>query len=100
MKRQADGAGYYINDERASGDGVDEADVLTCPHCEKIIKLQDWRKEREQGGGGWCRKCQAPVCGPCLDRMLVFGCEPWLKRIDRAFEENYRRAQNRKVLGI
>jgi hypothetical protein len=100
MKRQADGAGYLFNDDRNSGGKLDEADMVTCPHCEALLRLQDWRKEREQGGGGWCRKCFAPVCGPCLDRMLVFGCEPYLKKIDQAVEENYRRQQNRKTLGI
>ncbi len=100
MKTQTHGAGYLFNDDRASGGKVSEADVLTCPHCEKIIEHAQWRKEREQGGGGYCRKCQAPVCGPCLDRMLRFGCEPYLKRIEQTVEANHRREQNRKVLGI
>ena len=52
-KRQSDGAGYYINDERNSGGGVKERDVVCCPHCERVMFLQDWRKQRAQGGGGF-----------------------------------------------
>ena len=96
-------AGYLFNDDRASGGKVSEADIIACPHCESLISYQAWRKERAHGGGltgGWCRKCAAPVCGPCLDRMLVFGCEPYLRKIDQAVKDNFRRLQNRKVLGI
>ena len=96
-------SGYLFNDDRAAGGKVSEADIIACPHCESLISYQDWRKERAQGGGltgGWCRKCSAPVCGPCLNRMLVFGCEPYLKKIDQAVKDSYRRQQNRKVLGI
>lgn len=103
MSRIIHQAGYLFNDDRNSGGKVSEADMLACPHCESLISYQAWRKERAQGGGptgGWCRQCAAPVCGPCLNRMLVFGCEPSLKKIDQAVEEVNRRQQNRKVLGI
>ncbi len=103
MTSITDGAGYLFSDERNSGGKVEEADIIACPHCEALINYQAWRKDRAQGGGltgGWCRKCSAPVCGTCLDRMLVFGCEPFLRKIDQAVEANYRRQQNRKVIGI
>ena len=100
VRRQSDGAGYLMNDDRNSGGGVSESDVICCPHCQTVILLQAWRKEREEGGGGYCRKCSAPVCGLCLERMLTHGCEPYIKFIERQVEENYRREQNRKVLGI
>ncbi len=98
--RQSDGAGYLHNDNRAAHEGLEEADILLCPHCQTTIKLHEWRKERSEGGGGWCRKCQAPVCGRCLTRMIQFGCEPFQEKIDKALEENYRRRQNMRVLGV
>lgn len=100
VTRQSDGAGYLHNDNRAAHQGVEEADIVLCPHCQATIRLQDWRKEREQGGGGWCRQCFAPVCGPCLTRMLTEGCQPFIKMVDKALELAYRRKQNQKILGI
>ena len=94
------GAGYFINDERNSGGGVQEADVLTCAHCEAVILLQAWRKERSLGGGTICRKCSSPVCNACGELMLTQGCTPFIKLIDQAVEATYRRQQNLKVLGI
>lgn len=94
------GAGYLYNDSRAAHEGVQEADIGCCPHCQATINLQAWRKEREQGGGGWCRKCEAPVCGPCLQLMLTHGCQPYIKKIEEELERNYRIQQNRKMMGI
>jgi hypothetical protein len=99
ITRQSDGAGYMMNDGRAAHEGMEEADILCCPHCQATVNLQAWRKERSEGGGGWCRKCAAPVCGPCLTRMLTHGCEPFIKSVDKALELAYRRTQNRKILG-
>ena len=99
-RRVTDGAGYLHNDNRAAHEGLQEADIGCCPHCQRTINLQEWKKEREQGGGGWCRQCFAPVCGPCLTKMLTYGCQPFVKLVDKALEENYRREQNRKALGI
>ncbi len=98
--RLTDGAGYHLNDDSNSGGKKLEHDVISCTHCETLMFVQDWKKERKQGGGTVCRKCQAPVCGPCGERMILFGCEPFLEKIDRIIEENYRKEQNRKVLGI
>ena len=97
VTRQADGAGYHMNTDC---DGVSQHDVLTCPHCQSVIFLQTWRKEREQGGGGYCRKCSEPVCGPCLTLMVKHGCQPFMKAVERAVEDNYRIQQNRKVMII
>ena len=98
ITRQSDGAGYSFNDSRSTHAGVQEYDVVCCPHCQCTMNLQMWRKEREQGGGGWCRQCSAPVCGPCLTRMLTFGCEPFMQKVDKALEQHYRIEQNRKAL--
>ena len=98
VTRQGNGAGYLMNDGRATHEGVEEADIVCCPHCQATINLQKWRKERKEGGGGWCRQCFAPVCGSCLTRMLTHGCEPFIKLVDELLELNYRRQQNSKSL--
>lgn len=92
---RSDGAGYYINDNRANHGGVEEADVLTCCHCRKVIMLQSWREE-----GAFCHLCFAPACDSCGKRMLTFGCENFMRRLEAAEKDAYRRQQNAKILGI
>ena len=103
VRRQSDGAGYLMNDSRNAGEGVEENDILCCPHCQCTINLQAWRKYRADGGtmqGGYCRSCKAPVCPLCTDRMLKYGCEPFIREVERAVETTYRRGQLVKTLGI
>ena len=103
VRRQTDGAGYCFNDNRANHHGVYEYDVVCCPHCQCTINWQDWRKDREQGGGlkgGYCRQCSAPVCPQCAKRQLKYGCEPFIRRVEQAFEAGIRRRQLSKILGI
>jgi len=98
--RLVDGAGYHLNDDTNSGGQKIEHDVIACTHCERLLFVADWKKERSQGGGTVCRKCQSPVCGPCGERMIVFGCEPFLAKLDKMIEASERKAQNRRILGI
>ena len=100
-RRQSDGAGYLFNTSEDTE--TEEADILCCPHCQQVIKLQEWKLDREQGGGikgGYCRQCRAPICPGCTDRMILYGCEPYLKKIDEELERSYRIQQNRKMMGI
>ena len=102
VTRQGDGAGYLFNDNRAAHEGVEEADIVCCPHCQCTINLQAWRKDNSKGGthnemGGWCRKCFAPVCKLCTKRMLTFGCEPFIQKVNEAVERNERIRQNMKA---
>lgn len=85
-------AGYFLNN--ASGEKKEQADVKLCTHCEVVILLQKWKDD-----GGWCGKCMAPICGPCSDRMLTHGCEPFLKKIDAAFERAVKLKQYLKLAG-
>lgn len=78
MKSIRTGAGYLLSDDRASGGKLQEADVLTCAHCQKLLLGDSWRED-----GGFCGRCCAPVCGRCADRMLTDGCTPFAKLIDR-----------------
>lgn len=90
------GAGYAINNQNlAVNAGRQEADIRLCQHCEGIIDLQKWKDD-----GGFCSRCMAPICGPCADRMLTHGCEPFIKRIEQAVEHSVSLAQHRKMAGI
>lgn len=73
-------SGYYVNDNRVSGGKKEEDDVKTCTHCQAILLMRRWKHY-----GGFCRQCNAPICGRCGERMEVFGCEPFLKKMEREF---------------
>ena len=70
--------GYMINDNRANGGGVFEADTTHCRHCQAVLKNEEWNVY-----GGWCSKCAGPLCGLCAKRSYELGiCEPWRKQIE------------------
>jgi len=89
------GAGYICIDERASGGKLREADIYVCTHCQAVIFVSQWKLD-----GGFCGLCSKPICGPCADRMQTKGCEPFIKQIEQAVEDNYRRKQNARILGV
>jgi Zn ribbon nucleic-acid-binding protein len=90
------GAGYFLNNQNQSvNDGRQEADIATCKHCQAVIKLQLWKED-----GGFCGKCMAPICGPCADRMLTHGCEPFIKKIEAAYNNAVSLAAHRKLVGL
>jgi hypothetical protein len=87
------GAGYYINDKNLRT--RQEADIRTCTHCQQIIKMQEWKK-----AGAWCPKCFAPICSGCGKRMLTFGCEPFIRTIEKVAEERMRFKRFMKDAGL
>lgn len=87
------GSGYFCNDIATSRKA--EADVQCCTHCETILKMQQWKDD-----GGFCGRCMAPICGPCADRMLTYGCEPAIKKIEQAFDMTIKLSQFRKLAGL
>ena len=89
------GAGYYNNNDTPSGGKLTEADVRTCLHCQAIILLQKWKED-----GGWCGRCNAPICGPCADRMEFFGCEPFIAQIEKEFNTSEKLFAFRKLAGL
>jgi hypothetical protein len=100
IRRHTDGSGYLFNDNRASHNGLEEADVMACNHCQKLIIVSKWKLD-----GGLCGCCGQAVCGPCADKILLpadqgGGCIPFIERVRRQLEFNYRRAQNARILGI
>jgi hypothetical protein len=86
-------AGYFLNN--SSLVRREQADIQLCTHCEIVINLQLWKVD-----GGWCNKCFAPICGPCADRMLTHGCDPFMKRIEAAFETAIQLRQHRRLAGL
>jgi hypothetical protein len=90
-----DGAGYYRNDDTPSGGKKAEADIRTCKHCQAIIKLQEWKED-----GGFCRRCDAPICNLCATRMLTFGCEPFLRELEKQASDQMRFIQFAKLAGL
>lgn len=89
------GHGYIMNDNRASGGTLEEADALGCKHCQAIIDGKKWRQD-----GAFCHACDGPICTHCDKRRPQFGCEIFERTLARAVEEQYRRDQNRAILGI
>ncbi|MDX2059937.1 MAG: hypothetical protein SFV24_19160 [Gemmatimonadales bacterium] len=57
--------------------------------------MQAWKED-----GGFCGRCMAPICGPCADRMLTHGCEPFIAQIERAVDVRYKLDQFRKMAGL
>lgn len=88
-------AGYYCSDDTPAGGRKIEADVQTCPHCQKVILMQAWKDD-----GGFCGKCHAPICGHCADRMLAFGCEPFLKQLEQFIGHQHRVTSFAKFAGL
>lgn len=97
MKSRFNGAGYLLSDNTASDWGTkEEADILSCGHCQALIKKSDWKED-----GCWCSCCDQAVgvtCG-CAKRMLTRGCENFLMKLEKAIERKYTVDQNARILG-
>jgi hypothetical protein len=83
-------AGYYLNDDI---NGKAEADVRTCPHCQAIIKMQEWAKAPIQN---FCLKCMAPAC----NHEACFDCVPFVKKIDMFTDAIVKYQQFLKMAGL
>lgn len=86
-------AGYFLNDDRNSGGQKAEADIRTCPHCQAIIKMQEWAKAPVQN---FCIKCMAPAC----NHEACFDCVPFLKKLDLFTDAIVKYEQFLKVAGL
>lgn len=98
---------FIIGTPHTKGSGILEAntggpnsrrivgDVRTCTHCQTVIIMQDWKED-----GGYCGRCKAPICGPCADKMLTRGCEPFLAQIERGMREAHKLDQFRRLAGL
>ena len=88
--------GYLRNDDRASGGVLTEQDILTCLHCQKVLK----RERNQYLDADWCSRCAAPICRKCAAKALTEGCVPFKKLVDEAMERTERAKQNARVMGI
>ena len=90
-------AGYYRNDDRPGGGRLSEADIQTCPHCQTVIKMQEWRQ-----AGGWCVKCDAPLCDNpfCVAETNLKGCVPFLKKLEQYVDATVKYDQYLKIAGL
>ena len=77
--------GYVLNDNTASGGVKFETDTVSCSHCRRVLHKSHWTRQ-----GGWCHACCKPICDPCAEKMLTRGCEPFLKKIEGAYEDSQR----------
>lgn len=82
-------------DDRCSGGKLDEADMLGCSHCQRLMKSHLWKDD-----GGFCHSCDAPVCGPCADKIPQHGCAVFMRVLETELERHYRRQQNSRLMGL
>jgi hypothetical protein len=87
------GAGYFVNDKALRS--RQEADVQTCSHCQAVLKMQEWKNN-----GAWCGKCMKPICDTCGKRAEIFGCEPFMKKIEQYAEAQMRFEKFYKDAGL
>jgi hypothetical protein len=90
-----------LNDNRAAGGVKEEQDVGICPHCQKVIRLQQWQVAGTNQRG-WCMRCMAPCCGtgPCAEEFMRAGCLPFVKKIDMLLTQEHAKAQFRRLAGL
>lgn len=94
-------AGYLKSDDRCSGGGLTEDDVLGCGHCHAVIPKRDVTKPKTGlTMRAHCSKCDQFLCVSCGLKAMHEGCVPHDEMIGRALNEAYRRDQNAKILGI
>jgi hypothetical protein len=90
-------AGYVRNDDRVSGGKLLEGDVQTCPHCEAVIIMQQWKLD-----GGWCAKCEAPLCNnpSCIAETAKLGCVPFVRKIEKFLGSQEKFATYLRMAGL
>lgn len=95
-------AGYFKNDDRVSGGKLQEDSVRTCPHCQAVILMQQWRGVDAQGrmNGGFCNKCSSPICPTCTPKFHKEGCIPFIAKLERDYDMTVKLAQFRKLAGL
>jgi len=88
-------AGYYVNDNTASGGQRVEGDIQTCKHCQKVLYKHLWVKN-----GGFCRGCNSPVCSHCATKMMKEGCKPYIALLEQSLENDAKIQQFRRLAGL
>ena len=68
-------SGYYQKTDPNNKNKEAEADIQTCPHCQAVIKMQEWSKATVQN---FCIKCMKPAC----NHPACFECIPFIKKLE------------------
>lgn len=86
-------SGYYQKTDPNNKKKEAEADIQTCPHCQAVIKMQEWAKASVQN---FCLKCMAPTCtnGACHE------CMPFVQKIERFTDAIVKYKQFIKMAGL
>lgn len=84
-------AGYFVNDRELKS--RQEADVQTCPHCQAVIKMQEWRVAPTQN---FCLKCMKPAC----NHPDCHECIPFIKKIEQHMTAMMRFERFSKMAGV
>ena len=95
MRSIFNGHGHMLNDNRCSGGAREEADVLGCNHCQRLILKCEWISEPT-----YCPQCDEAVCMQCHARIRDHGCEPFIAQLNAQLKAAYHREQNARMLGI
>jgi hypothetical protein len=74
-----------------------EDDIQTCPHCQSVIRLSQWKQE-----GGFCRKCMKPICNnpDCVKRTAELGCVPFTQALEQEWRLQGKLQAFRKLAGL
>lgn len=89
------GAGYFVNDKALRT--RQQGDVQTCSHCQGVLIMQQWKDN-----GAWCGKCMRPICneGECAKQTALYGCVPFLRKIEQYAEAQMRFEKFYKDAGL
>ena len=85
-------AGYHWD---GYGAGKEQNDVQTCPHCQAVILMQQWKKAQSSY---FCTRCFKPTCGqPACESK---GCVPFAAKLEREFDMTMKLHQFMKDAGL
>ena len=84
-------AGYLVNNQFDKRTKL-EADIQSCPHCQKVIRMDEWRKSVTQN---FCLKCMKPTC----DSSECDLCVPFVKKLEQQMSAQMRFISLLKMAG-
>jgi hypothetical protein len=63
--------------------------------------MQQWAKiTHGKMAGGFCTKCEAPICWMCVPEYAKNGCIPFLRKIEEHTDALIKLDQFRKLAGL
>jgi hypothetical protein len=77
------GAGYFLNNKGLGHAQHEEDDVQSCPHCQGLIKMREWKASSVQN---FCMKCMKPTC----DSPNCQNCVPFGRTLDEVVKSRFK----------